>query len=69
MDDIELKKQIIADAQPLIDKINTLKKEVGEAEDKEEKEKNEPSAHIREWIEDKKIGRFKGKSLVTGEED
>ena len=41
MEDKELKKQIIKDAQPLLDKIAALKKEVGEADEQEEKAKKE----------------------------
>jgi len=61
--DKEFKKQIIAEAQPFIDKINALKKEVGEAEEQEEKEKNEPSSGVKQWLEDEKSGLFKGKPL------
>lgn len=66
MEDKEFKKQIIAEAQPLIDKINALKKEVGEAveqEEKEEKEKNMPSSGVKQWLEDEKTGRWTGKPL------
>lgn len=61
--DKEFKKQIVKEAQPLIDKINALKKEIGEAEEQEEKAKNEPSSGVKQWIEDNKTGRFKGKGL------
>ena len=61
--DKELKKQIIAEAQPLIDKINALKAEISEADAREEKAKNEPSSGVKQWIEDNKTGRFKGKGL------
>ncbi len=63
MEDKELKKQIIKDAQPLLDKIAALKKEIGEADEQEEKAKNEPSSGVKQWIEDNKVGRFKGKTL------
>ena len=63
MEDKEFKKQIVAEAQPLIDKINALKKEIGEADEHEEKAKNEPSSGVKQWIEDNKTGRFKGKGL------
>ena len=63
MEDKEFKKQIVKEAQPLIDKINALKKEIGEAEEQEEKAKNEPSSGVKQWIEDNKTGRFKGKGL------
>ena len=59
MEDKEFKKQIVAEAQPLIDKINALKKEI----EQEEKAKNEPSSGVKQWIEDNKTGRFKGKGL------
>jgi len=61
--DKEFKKQIVTEAQPLIDKINALKKEIGEADEQEEKAKNEPSSGVKQWIEDNKTGRFKGKGL------
>jgi hypothetical protein len=61
--DKEFKKQIVTEAQPLIDKINALKKELGEADEQEEKAKNEPSSGVKQWIEDNKTGRFKGKGL------
>ncbi|MDY0081407.1 MAG: hypothetical protein RBR95_12560 [Ignavibacteriaceae bacterium] len=63
MEDKEFKKQIVKEAQPLIDKINALKKEIGEADEQEEKAKNEPSSGVKQWIEDNKVGRFKGKTL------
>ncbi len=63
MEDKEFKKQIVAEAQPLIDKINALKKEIGEADEQEEKAKNEPSSGVKQWIDDNKTGRFKGKGL------
>lgn len=63
MEDKEFKKQIVKEAQPLIDKINTLKKEIGESDEQEEKAKNEPSSGVKQWIEDNKTGRFKGKGL------
>ena len=63
MEDKEFKKQIVTEAQPLIDKINALKKEIGEADEQEEKAKNEPSSGVKQWIEDNKTGRFKGKGL------
>jgi len=63
MEDKELKKSIIKDAQPFLDKIAALKKEVGEADEQEEKEKNEPSSHVKQWVEDEKRGLFKGKPL------
>jgi len=52
MEDKEFKKQIVAEAQPLIDKINALKKEIGEADEQEEKAKNEPSSGVKQWIDD-----------------
>ena len=61
--DKEFKKQIVKEAQPLIDQINALKKEIGEADEQEEKAKNEPSSGVKQWIEDNKVGRFKGKGL------
>lgn len=61
--DKEFKKQIIAEAQPLIDKINALKKEVGEADEQEEKAKNEPSEEVKGYIEDQEKGRWAGKPL------
>lgn len=63
MEDKEFKKQIVKEVQPLIDKINALKKEIGEADEQEEKAKNEPSSGVKQWIEDNKTGRFKGKGL------
>ena len=72
MEDKEFKKMIIKDAQPLIDKINALKKEVGEAveqEEKEEKEKNMPSSGVKQWLEDEKSGLFKGKALNREKEE
>lgn len=61
--DKEFKKRIIAEAQPLVDKINALRKEIGEADEQEEKAKHEPSSGVKQWIEDNKVGRFKGKGL------
>ena len=61
--DKEFKKQIVKEAQPLIDQINALKKEIGEADEQEEKAKNEPSSGVKQWIEDNKVGRFQGKAL------
>lgn len=63
MEDKEFKKQIVKEAQPLIDKINALKAEISEADEREEKAKNEPSSGVKQWIEDNKTGRFKGKGL------
>jgi len=63
MEDKEFKKQIVKEAQPLIDKINALKAEISEADEQEEKAKNEPSSGVKQWIEDNKTGRFKGKGL------
>jgi len=67
--DKEFKKQIVTEAQPLIDKINALKKELGEADEQEEKAKNEPSSGVKQWIADKKAGLFTGKPLVKGEKE
>lgn len=63
MEDKEFKKQIVKEAQPLIDKINALKAEISEADEREEKAKNEPSSGVKQWIDDNKTGRFKGKGL------
>ena len=42
MEDKEFKKQIVAEAQPLIDKINALKKEIGEADERKRKRRMSP---------------------------
>jgi hypothetical protein len=70
MEDNELKKQIIKSAQPLLDKIAALQAEFDTEEEKAEKaekEKNEPSSGVKQWIADKKAGLFTGKPLVKGE--
>ena len=67
MEDRELKKQIIKEAQPFLDKFAALQAELAAEEEKEEKEKNEPSSGVKQWIADKKSGKFEGKPLVRGE--
>jgi hypothetical protein len=67
--DEDFKRQIIAGAKPLIDKLNALSKEIGAAEEQAEKEKNEPSSGVKQWLKDEKSGLFKGKTLNGAKEE